>query len=140
MKKQKKETELTPRLQKLKKVLEDKEYQTAEDLKIIMNKQISGEFRSGENFEEVNTSDSTEDINIALLAKHRKTLSDVRYALRKINNDDYGICEDCGEDIPDKRLLLVPTATLCVSCKEVAEEDSAKYSFRSESEFAFDGD
>jgi len=35
-------------------------------------------------------------------------------ALARIDNDDYGICDDCGEPINRKRLEFDPTATLCI--------------------------
>jgi DnaK suppressor protein len=31
--------------------------------------------------------------------------------------DDFGLCEDCEEEIAPKRLALVPYATLCVACQ-----------------------
>jgi DnaK suppressor protein len=31
--------------------------------------------------------------------------------------EDFGLCEDCEEEIPPKRLSLVPYATLCVACQ-----------------------
>jgi DnaK suppressor protein len=31
--------------------------------------------------------------------------------------DEYGICEECEEEIAPKRLALVPYATLCVACQ-----------------------
>ncbi|MEC3862230.1 TraR/DksA C4-type zinc finger protein [Mesobacterium sp. TK19101] len=37
-------------------------------------------------------------------------------ALARIDDGDFGYCDDCGEDIPVKRLELDPTATRCVSC------------------------
>ena len=41
-------------------------------------------------------------------------------ALRKLAEapEDYGICEDCEEEIGAKRLAAVPYATLCVACQE----------------------
>ena len=33
----------------------------------------------------------------------------------------YGCCEDCGDDISQKRLMARPTATLCITCKEEEE-------------------
>lgn len=35
---------------------------------------------------------------------------------------NYGICEDCGENIPEKRLAAVPHATRCVGCQKSAED------------------
>jgi DnaK suppressor protein len=40
-------------------------------------------------------------------------------ALRKLADapDDYGLCEDCEEEIAPKRLALVPHAALCSTCQ-----------------------
>jgi len=37
-------------------------------------------------------------------------------ALERIESGDFGYCEDCGEEIPGRRLELDPTARRCVSC------------------------
>ncbi len=37
-------------------------------------------------------------------------------ALARIDEDEFGLCEDCGEDIPTGRLDLDPCVTKCVSC------------------------
>ena len=37
-------------------------------------------------------------------------------ALARIAEGSYGECLECGEDIPEKRLELDPTAPLCISC------------------------
>jgi DnaK suppressor protein len=39
-------------------------------------------------------------------------------ALDRIDNDNFGICTECGEDIAAGRLLIMPEATLCVDCAE----------------------
>lgn len=47
------------------------------------------------------------------------TLLRVEKALRKLreNPDDFGLCEDCEEDLPPKRLEAMPYAELCVPCQ-----------------------
>lgn len=45
------------------------------------------------------------------------------HALKKIENGDYGFCNDCGSNIKFPRLLARPTAELCIDCKEEAERD-----------------
>ncbi len=40
----------------------------------------------------------------------------IKNALLRLEEGEYGYCEDCGEDIPAKRLELTPTAVRCVSC------------------------
>lgn len=45
----------------------------------------------------------------------------INKALKQIENDDYGKCEECEEDIKFKRLEAFPGVTLCISCAEQAE-------------------
>ncbi|HEX2294596.1 MAG TPA: TraR/DksA C4-type zinc finger protein [Actinomycetota bacterium] len=49
------------------------------------------------------------------LAAHRR---DVVAALDRIDAGTFGRCERCGNEIPDERLEAIPTATLCVACKQ----------------------
>jgi len=42
-------------------------------------------------------------------------------ALERIENQTYGICADCEEPIPEKRLLANPHYTTCVGCAEDRE-------------------
>jgi DnaK suppressor protein len=50
------------------------------------------------------------------LAEARIRLNRLKYALSRIDRDDYGICEECEEAIPAGRLEIMPEATLCVDC------------------------
>jgi DnaK suppressor protein len=38
-------------------------------------------------------------------------------AFARIDEEDFGLCADCEEEIPFKRLQLVPYATLCAQCQ-----------------------
>jgi DnaK suppressor protein len=49
------------------------------------------------------------------LAAHRR---DVVAALARIDAGTFGVCERCGNRIPDERLEARPIATLCVACKQ----------------------
>ena len=44
-------------------------------------------------------------------------LHQVEHALSRANAGDYGLCEECGHEIPPRRLQAIPTATLCVDCQ-----------------------
>ena len=50
-------------------------------------------------------------------------LSLIKEALDRINNNEYGICVDCEEAIPEKRLLANPYYLTCVSCAEAREAE-----------------
>ena len=43
-------------------------------------------------------------------------LADVQRALEKIADGSYGVCDGCGERIPDERLEAIPWATRCIAC------------------------
>lgn len=45
-----------------------------------------------------------------------KRLQDIDAALKKMKGGKYGICENCGKDIPLKRLRVYPEARYCLSC------------------------
>ncbi len=47
-------------------------------------------------------------------------------ALAKIASVGFGVCEDCDEEIPEKRLLVVPEARLCARCQAIRERESAR--------------
>lgn len=49
------------------------------------------------------------------LAAHRR---EVVAALERIDAGAFGTCERCGNPIPQERLEAIPTATLCVACKQ----------------------
>ncbi|MEO5358644.1 MAG: TraR/DksA C4-type zinc finger protein [Nitrospirae bacterium YQR-1] len=62
--------------------------------------------------------DVTEDIILQKLHHHKLKLNKIDEALRKIHNGTYGICEDCGQEINEGRLRVLPYAVHCVECKE----------------------
>lgn len=52
------------------------------------------------------------------LERESKVLRDVRAALRRIKDGDYGTCLDCEEQISSKRLVALPWTPLCIACQE----------------------
>ena len=45
----------------------------------------------------------------------------IRSSLEAIENKEYGICEDCGEDISIERLRARPVTSFCIPCKTKRE-------------------
>lgn len=50
-----------------------------------------------------------------LLREAEEGLGLVNGALRRMEDDDYGICAECGEEIEEGRLNAVPYAYLCMA-------------------------
>jgi RNA polymerase-binding protein DksA len=69
-------------------------------------------------FSEQATERENEEVMDALGAAGRQELSRINRALARIDNDEYGICAECGEPIPEARLEILPTSEFCVACAE----------------------
>ncbi len=48
-------------------------------------------------------------------------LRQVNAALKRLHSPDFGICQDCGSDIPYARLEAQPTAIRCRGCEALTE-------------------
>jgi len=48
-------------------------------------------------------------------------LAQVRDALERLDNEAFGLCDDCNDDIPIERLRAIPYARLCRGCKSAEE-------------------
>lgn len=58
-----------------------------------------------------------------LLDRKKKELDKINLLIDRIKNDeDFGICEECGMKIPEKRLMIMPDASLCVPCQKDLEK------------------
>jgi DnaK suppressor protein len=54
--------------------------------------------------------------NEALVNKLVEGLAEVEHALAKLDGDDYGRCESCGNEIAPARLEARPEARWCIEC------------------------
>ncbi|HET9516230.1 MAG TPA: TraR/DksA C4-type zinc finger protein [Actinoplanes sp.] len=48
-------------------------------------------------------------------------ITQVQRAIERLSEGHYGGCEKCGNAIPVERLAAFPSATLCVTCKQLEE-------------------
>jgi DnaK suppressor protein len=67
------------------------------------------------------TVESGRSFELRIRDRERKLLSKVEEALGRIDEGTFGICEDCGEEIGQKRLEARPVTTLCIDCKTLQE-------------------
>jgi RNA polymerase-binding protein DksA len=58
---------------------------------------------------------------VSLIEAQSGMLEKIETALQRIEEGTYGICEECGCQIPRLRLKAVPYATMCVKCAEQYE-------------------
>ena len=50
-------------------------------------------------------------------------LHEIDAAIGRLESGGYGICESCGCEIPEQRLLATPTVRTCVPCQERIEKE-----------------
>ena len=62
-------------------------------------------------------------VMLNLSEQERSQLGRVEEAIQKLEDGRYGICDECGDRIPVKRLKVVPFAKFCVTCKNKMEEN-----------------
>ncbi|MFC1495365.1 TraR/DksA family transcriptional regulator [Thermodesulfobacteriota bacterium] len=66
------------------------------------------------------------------LDRKKNELKRINILIDRISNDqDFGICEECGKRIPEARLLIIPEAVLCVPCQKDLENFESRTSYTS---------
>ncbi|HMF75004.1 MAG TPA: TraR/DksA family transcriptional regulator [Bryobacteraceae bacterium] len=65
------------------------------------------------------------EVAIRNLDRESKLLKEVQGAIARIEDDTFGICLRCEEEIPEKRLKALPWAAYCVSCQEAIDRRRA---------------
>ena len=59
---------------------------------------------------------NNKSINEAALRKSEEKFKKLKYALSRINDEDFGKCDRCGKPIQAMRIMLMPESNYCVSC------------------------
>ncbi len=62
----------------------------------------------------------------SLQEAERRELIAIDRALAKMATGSFGICEDCSEEIPQKRLIVLPEARLCANCQAYEEKQNSR--------------
>lgn len=65
------------------------------------------------------------DLDITEAGRDVEELRDIAQALQRIDDGDYGTCDDCGQEIGYPRLEVQPTATRCIEDQEKFEKTFA---------------
>jgi DnaK suppressor protein len=76
--------------------------------------------RSADQLDEIQAA-SQRALAVCNLDRDFDHLRDAQAALRRIEEGNFGTCQECDEDIHPKRLAAVPWATFCIGCQEAAD-------------------
>ena len=88
----------------------------------LYSNEIDGEISSADIVDQA-SSQTEKTVEMRTLNRQIKLLSKIDKALKKINNDTYGYCEETGEPIGLKRLIARPIANLSIEAQEKHEKN-----------------
>lgn len=64
----------------------------------------------------------TKEFLFGMTNTDRALLNQIDFALKRIQEEEYGTCMNCEEEMQQKRLEAVPWARHCINCQEKAEK------------------
>jgi len=104
-------------LTRIREILMDEQIALAAD---IQNEEDKLQQRTEENPDLSDLADKHlhQEIVISRLSLMNQRLTQVRAALKRLDEGKYGICARCGNEINPERLKAIPYTTLCVNCQE----------------------
>lgn len=64
----------------------------------------------------------SKNVQLAVSENESRQLTLIDEALRRIDDDEYGLCQNCEKEINQKRLAAIPWARYCLDCQELLEK------------------
>lgn len=110
---------LTPIRARLQEEKESLERQLTEHGAVIVGEGLEVQVSVDEGFADSAQATAERSELLAIVDGLRNMYADVTHALERIEQGSYGACERCGKAIPSERLEALPTARLCVDCKQL---------------------
>ena len=63
------------------------------------------------------------ELDLLLQDRDQARLKGIENALQRMESDDFGYCDECGENISKKRLMAVPLTRMCINCQSIEERN-----------------
>ena len=64
----------------------------------------------------------SKNVMLAVSENESKQLALIDEAVLRIDDEEYGLCQNCEKDINPKRLAAIPWARYCLDCQELLEK------------------
>lgn len=88
----------------------------------------SGELSSYDNHPaDIGTEVYMDAMQNSLTNHEKEKLNNINNALNKIENGTYGKCDECGMDIDEDRLEIIPETSLCMHCSDKNDTHTTNY-------------
>jgi DnaK suppressor protein len=133
----------TERYAELKKILEDRRREIVNEVQEKM-RDVRADGGTGEGVldaAETSEADIQDEIELALIQMKSETLQKIEEALTRLDQQTYGYCFECGDEISERRLRALPFAVRCKDCeeaREIAEQRARQQSQRRSAGFLLD--
>jgi len=103
-------------IRKMDELLEELENEDKDDISEVESDSVIGDI--------VDRANSIYEMQIydKLTEKERINLQEIGEALKRIDEGVYGKCIVCGKSIEEKRLVAIPEAKMCITCKSATEK------------------
>ena len=125
-----KRSERSERYDELKQMLEDRRREILSEvqsrIKDVRSEGAGGLTAGVVDAEETSVADIQEDIELALIQMKAETLTRINEALGRLEENTYGRCNECGQEISPQRLRALPFAIRCKDCEEARERAMAR--------------
>ena len=69
------------------------------------------------------SAEADQNFSMRIREREQRLVKKIDEALGRIDQNIYGICERCEEEIPYPRLKARPVTTLCINCKTLEEQE-----------------
>jgi DnaK suppressor protein len=109
-------------LQHFKALLQGRKHDLLTQANQTVNRQVSRVREHFTDYGDIATQESAHAFQLRIRDRERQLIKKIDQALERIEDDTFGLCERCGEEIAAKRLEARPMTTFCINCKTALEE------------------
>jgi DnaK suppressor protein len=110
--------------EQFKKQLRDKKFGIIHKLSKVIDESKEMESNVAQDAVDKAETSYTKEFLLSLSDADREQLVQIDEALRRLEHDEFGLCQQCGKEISRKRLEAIPWAQYCISCQEKIEAES----------------
>lgn len=114
-------------LQRFRKLLEEKRDDIIKKAKETLEEDMTLDTNDLPDEMDLASSEYLQSFTFRLRGREKSFLDKINKALERIDNNSFGVCEECGDEISVKRLEARPETTLCIRCKEDQERAEKDY-------------
>ena len=114
-------------LKRFKKILEEKRLALVSNAQSMNLESMTLDTNDLPDEMDLAASEGLQSFQFRLRGREKTFLEKIDRALQKIETGEFGVCEECNEEISVKRLEARPETTLCIRCKEDQERQEKDY-------------